>query len=127
MTSFWHDHRAQARHLAAALAVALMASGAALCAQANMAPTNDLPNPYKTVAGWAKLPEGRAWGSTSAVDIGAINDLATMPPKEEIFAKLLYLINAPGQRLVVQATTGAAVGYYYYDANGNLLAQPSFP
>ena len=32
-----------------------------------------------------------------------------------------------GQRLVVQATTGAAVGYYYYDANGNFLAQPSFP
>ncbi len=32
-----------------------------------------------------------------------------------------------GQRLVVEATTGAAVGYYYYDANGNLLAQPSLP
>jgi pSer/pThr/pTyr-binding forkhead associated (FHA) protein len=32
-----------------------------------------------------------------------------------------------GQRLVVEATTGAAVGYYYYDANGNFLAQPSFP
>src|SRR5579883_3062580 len=34
------------------------------------------------------------------VDVGAINDLATMPPKEEIFAKLLFLINAPAQRLV---------------------------
>lgn len=34
-----------------------------------MAPTNDLPNPYRTVEGWAKLPDGRAWGSTSAVDI----------------------------------------------------------
>ena len=33
------------------------------------APTNDAPNPYKTVEGWAKLPEGRKWGSTSAVDI----------------------------------------------------------
>ena len=32
-----------------------------------------------------------------------------------------------GQRLVVEATTGTAVGYYYYDANGNLLAQPRFP
>src|SRR5215212_4633270 len=31
-------------------------------------PTNDLPNPYNTVEGWAKLPDGRAWGSTSAVD-----------------------------------------------------------
>jgi large subunit ribosomal protein L10 len=40
------------------------------------------------------LVEGRA------VDVTAINDLATMPPKEEIFAKLLFLINAPAQRLV---------------------------
>ena len=31
------------------------------------APTNDVPNPYRTVTGWAKL--GRDWGSTSAVDI----------------------------------------------------------
>src|SRR5712691_4833339 len=27
------------------------------------------PNPYRTVEGWAKMPEGRMWGSTSAVDI----------------------------------------------------------
>src|ERR1700691_5537306 len=33
------------------------------------APTNDAPNPYRTVEGWAKLPEGRKMGSTSAVDI----------------------------------------------------------
>ena len=32
-----------------------------------MAPNNDLPNPYRTVEGWAQL--GRGWGSTSAVDI----------------------------------------------------------
>jgi len=32
-------------------------------------PTNDLPNPYRTVEGWAKMPEGRTWGATSAVDI----------------------------------------------------------
>src|SRR6478672_2191900 len=42
----------------------------------------------------AGMVEGRA------VDVTAINDLATMPPKEEIFAKLLYLINASAQRLV---------------------------
>lgn len=34
------------------------------------------------------------------VDVGAINDLASLPPKEEIYAKLLWLINAPAQRLV---------------------------
>jgi large subunit ribosomal protein L10 len=34
------------------------------------------------------------------IDIKAINDLANMPPKEEIYAKLLFLIQAPAQRLV---------------------------
>ena len=48
---------------------ALVASGAAAQSKPDMAPTNDLPNPYQTIAGWAKLPEGRTWGSTSAVDI----------------------------------------------------------
>jgi len=28
---------------------------------------NHEPNPYRTVEGWAKMPPGRAWGSTSAV------------------------------------------------------------
>ena len=43
----------------------------------------------------------------TVVDVRAIGDLATMPPKEEILAKLLFLINAPGQRL---ATAISAVG-----------------
>ena len=34
-----------------------------------VAPTNDAPNPYRTVIGWAKMPDGRTWGSTSAVAI----------------------------------------------------------
>lgn len=42
----------------------------------------------------AGIVEGRA------IDISAINDLASMPPKEEIFAKLLFLINATATRLV---------------------------
>jgi len=42
----------------------------------------------------AGLVEGRV------IDIKAINDLASMPSKEQIFAKLLFLINAPAQRLV---------------------------
>src|SRR5271165_3604697 len=45
------------------------AIAASLFAQGDVAPTNDAPNPYRTVEGWAKLPEGRKWGSTSAVDI----------------------------------------------------------
>jgi DNA-binding beta-propeller fold protein YncE len=36
---------------------------------AQVKPVNDLPNPYQTIEGWAKMPEGRTWGSTSAVSI----------------------------------------------------------
>jgi DNA-binding beta-propeller fold protein YncE len=31
--------------------------------------TNSAPNPYRPVDDWAKMPEGRSWGSTSGVDI----------------------------------------------------------
>jgi sugar lactone lactonase YvrE len=34
------------------------------------APVNSLPNPYRTVENWFKLPEGRTWGSTNSVYIG---------------------------------------------------------
>ena len=44
-------------------AIALIVT-ASVCAQENSA-----PNPYRTVENWAKMPEGRSWGSTSAVDI----------------------------------------------------------
>ena len=42
---------------------------AAIWLQAQPAPTNDLPNPYRTIANYFKMPEGRTWGSTSAVDV----------------------------------------------------------
>src|SRR6266540_3469195 len=32
-------------------------------------PASPLPNPYRTVEGWAKMPEGRTWGATSAVEV----------------------------------------------------------
>jgi sugar lactone lactonase YvrE len=32
---------------------------------------NSQPNPYKTVTDWAKMPEGRTWGSAAGVDIDA--------------------------------------------------------
>jgi hypothetical protein len=57
--------------------VALIAiSGSALCAPpiytpppASYPPPNDLPNPYRTITGWAQLPDGRKWGSTAGIDI----------------------------------------------------------
>ena len=33
-------------------------------------PTNDLPNPYETIEHHFKMPEGRTWGATSAVEVG---------------------------------------------------------
>jgi large subunit ribosomal protein L10 len=42
----------------------------------------------------AGIVEGRA------IDVSEIAELAAMPSKDQIFAKLLYLINAPAQRLV---------------------------
>ena len=49
----------------------------------------------------AGIVEGRA------IDVRAIAELANMPSKEEMFARLLYMINAPAQRL---ATAINAVG-----------------
>src|SRR5947209_16196436 len=42
----------------------------------------------------AGMVEGRV------IDVKAINELAAMPSKEVIFAKLLYVFNAPAQQLV---------------------------
>lgn len=60
--------------LSAAVAAALTVLPGTLTGQSNMgspdmAPTNNLPNPYRTIEGWAKMPAGRSWGSTSAVDV----------------------------------------------------------
>jgi sugar lactone lactonase YvrE len=47
----------------------MVAALAAPALGAQVTPVNSLPNPYQTVSGWAKMPEGRTWGSTSAVAI----------------------------------------------------------
>jgi sugar lactone lactonase YvrE len=52
----------------AMVAAAIAASGWTAQAQ-DVKPTNDAPNPYQTVKDYFKLPDGRTWGSTSAVDI----------------------------------------------------------
>ncbi|HEY4303116.1 MAG TPA: peptidyl-alpha-hydroxyglycine alpha-amidating lyase family protein [Gemmatimonadaceae bacterium] len=49
--------------------VFLLGIAPALAAQADMAPLNNLPNTYRTIEGWARMPAGRTWGSTSAVAI----------------------------------------------------------
>ena len=71
--------RSGGRRTAAALAGALLLlSPAAALAQrgqsgpaehADVEPVNDLPNPYETVRDWGTLPDGRSWGSVSAVNV----------------------------------------------------------
>ncbi|HWP37591.1 MAG TPA: peptidyl-alpha-hydroxyglycine alpha-amidating lyase family protein [Gemmatimonadales bacterium] len=51
-----------------AAAIGLAVASPAL-AQTVVQPTNDAPNPYRTIEGWARMPEGRSWGSTSAVAV----------------------------------------------------------
>ena len=58
----------------AAVAVAVVAATTSslppsLAASARQVAQSDLPNPYRTVANALVLPDGRAWGSTSAVEI----------------------------------------------------------
>jgi hypothetical protein len=40
---------------------------AALMLGASAHAGNHAPNPYRTIEGWGKLPEGRVWGATSAI------------------------------------------------------------
>src|SRR5262245_55080403 len=54
--------------LTSAVAAAIVLAGNAALTQATT-PTNSAPNPYRAIANWGKLPEGRSWGSTSAVAI----------------------------------------------------------
>src|ERR1700730_12164480 len=51
------------------LLAAVAMSGSIAFAQSAMAPVNDRPNPYQTIENYFKLPAGRTWGSTSAVEI----------------------------------------------------------
>jgi sugar lactone lactonase YvrE len=46
-----------------------MAAGKVCLAAADGQPTNSLPNPYRTIENWAKLPDGRTWGSTAGVAV----------------------------------------------------------
>ncbi len=64
------SHAPGLRRSMALAALALLAGRPATALpQAAVTPTNELPNPFKTIEGWARMPEGRTWGSTSAVAI----------------------------------------------------------
>jgi sugar lactone lactonase YvrE len=62
------EFRARSGFAAGACAAAFVLFAATAYDQ-TVTPTNDLPNPYRSVENWAQMPEGRTWGSTSAVDV----------------------------------------------------------
>ena len=59
------------RGLVALAAIVVAGAGYRVLAQggAQMTPVNEAPNPYQTIENYFKMPDGRTWGSTSAVDI----------------------------------------------------------
>src|SRR5262249_21866784 len=60
--------RLRTDHLFTLALVALMAAAASR-AYDQTGPTNTLPNPYRAIENWAKMPEGRIWGAVSAVGV----------------------------------------------------------
>jgi large subunit ribosomal protein L10 len=64
----------------------------------------------KALAGWVKENSEFTFKlgiiDGKVINVEEVNALATLPGKDEIFAKLLFLINAPAQRLatVINAT-----------------------
>ena len=59
----------RAHVITAALVLAGAVVGSGVGAQNDVKPTNDLPNPYQSIENYFKLPEGRKWGSTSAIEV----------------------------------------------------------
>ena len=60
------------RFILGAVVTVLAVAGVRMYAQPGVPddrPTNSLPNPYRTIENWAKLPEGWTWGQTGAVTI----------------------------------------------------------
>jgi hypothetical protein len=56
-------------------ALLMIVAVTAATAQNHPGQTVELSNPYRTVADWAKMPQGRTWGSTSAVDVDAAGNV----------------------------------------------------
>ena len=75
-----------------------------VAAQGSPAPTNDLPNPYRTIEGWAQL--GRPWGATSAVDIAPDG-------------KSVWVAERCGANSCAESRLPAV---YKFDANGKLVS-----
>ncbi len=93
-----------------AAAVAALA-GARTSGQSPMQPTNDAPNPYQSIENYFKLPEGRTWGSTSAVEI-------------DKDGKSIWIAERCGQNSCLDRATGQMSPLdpvLHFDASGKLI------
>jgi len=94
----------------AALAVVALC-GARTYGQMATQPTNDAPNPYQSIEGYFKLSEGRAWGSTSAVEI-------------DKDGKSIWIAERCGQNSCLDRTNGQMSTLdpiLHFDATGKLI------
>jgi len=61
--------RVSLRSLIIIVGVLMAISALTMYVEAQTSPTNSMPDPYRTMENWAKLPEGRPWGSTAGVAV----------------------------------------------------------
>jgi sugar lactone lactonase YvrE len=95
------------RYVVATTCVAAVCAGVASISargQGNAAP-NSQPNPYQTIENWAKMPPGRSWGSTSAVEI-------------DRDGKSVWVAERCGANSCLGSTLDPIL---HFDANGNLI------
>jgi sugar lactone lactonase YvrE len=95
--------------------ITALLSSAAILAQSGPVgpvPTNDLPNPYRSIENAFALPDGRVWGSTSAVEIGKDG-------------RSIWVVERCGvNSCVTEPTTGKMSPLdpiLHYDASGKLI------
>jgi streptogramin lyase len=98
--------------LATAIAAATLGlSAVRVSTQADAKPTNDLPNAFQSNENYFKLPDGRTWGSTSAVEI-------------DKDGKSIWIAERCGQNSCLDRASGqmsTLPTVLKFDASGNLV------
>ena len=60
---------ARVEYLSGFCLIALIGASVVVTQAQTIAPVNSAPNPYHAIENWAKLPDGRTWGSTAGVAV----------------------------------------------------------
>ena len=85
--------------------LAAFAGAHGIMAQSSAAPTNDAPNPYKSVGNPFQLPDGRTWGSVSTVE-------------PDIDGRSIWIVDRCGANSCVGSTLPVVMKF---DASGKLV------